>query len=497
MHPCTIKIPALRHVAATVVALITVSVAGVSAVHADDGVPLGTKCPSLYALGVQGSDEATPDAGIVSDSGALGQVFGPLAAAAGELVQRAYVPYGRAADGTALPYDPAITAAAQHLEQMAAEVITRCPTTKIAVVGYAQGAAAVSTFAQRVGTGGANVSADDIAGIALLANPTRAASTPVLPGLPQATTPTAAPGTTGEKVASITLSNPVLTGIGIAGSAGFSGYGVLTGRVADLCVAGDATCDAPTGSPLATAVANIAARSDLRDPIAAISTVAQALSATVYTTAVNVVNEDLSGTSLDQLSYEPSKSLGQRLAEASSPTATPSTPAEALSALFKLGTIGLNAVVSVAQKVFTPATIAELATVGMADPWSAVAALGTKLAAAVVELIPPQTGSRWINQAFEAITSTITDHGELYTVASSAKYSDTAGRHGSYQTVPATQSGHSALTATADWFTALARDLAATGITSGPPQSAVRSTNATPTSGRRPVMQATTSSAGP
>ncbi|MEV6338731.1 cutinase family protein [Nocardia vinacea] len=498
MHPRTIRTPTLR-CAATALMSVIVSVAGVSTVHADDGVvPLGAKCPSLYALGVQGSEEGAPEAGIVSDSGALGQVFGPLAATAGDLVQRAYVPYGQAADGKTLPYDAAVTAAAERLEQMAAEVVTRCPNTKIAVAGYAQGAAAVSTFAQRVGTGNAQVAADRVAGIALLANPTRAANTSVLPGLPQASTPTAAPGTTGEKVAAITLSNPVLTGIGIAPTAGSSGYGALVGRVADLCVAGDATCDAPAGSSLATTVANIAARSDLRDPIAAISTVAQALSATVYTTAVNVVNEDLSGTSLDQLSYQPSKSLGQRLAEASSPTATPPAPADALSALFKIGTIGLGAVVSVAQKVFTPATVAELATVGMSNPWAAITALGTKLAAAVVELIPPQTGSRWINQAFDAITSTITDHSELYTLASSAQYSDTTGRHGSYQTVPATPTGHSALRATADWFTALARDLAATGIASAPPQSATRSTSTPPTPSTTAVTPAArSSSTGP
>lgn len=488
----------LRCAAATALISVIVSVAGISTVHADDGVPLGVKCPSLYAMGVQGSEEGAPEAGIVSDSGALGQVFGPLAAAAGDLVQRAYVPYGQTSDGKTLPYEAAVTTAAARLEQMAAEVVARCPNTQIAVAGYAQGAAAVSTFAQRVGTGTARVAADRVAGIALLANPTRVANTPVLPGLPQTSTPTAASGTTGEKVASIMLSNPALTGIGITAPAGSNGYGALVGRVADLCVAGDATCDAPVGSPLVTTVANIAARSDLRDPIAAISTVAQALSGTVYTTAVNVVNEDLTGTSLDQLSYQPGKSLGQRLAEASSPTATPPAPADALSALFKLGTIGLGAVVSVAQKVFTPATVAELASVGMANPWAAIAALGTKLAAAVVELIPPQTASRWINQAFDAITSTVTDHSELYTLASSAQYSDTTGRHGSYHTVPATQTGHPALRATADWFTALARDLAATGIASAPPQSVVRSTTTPPTpSGTAVTPMAPTSSAGP
>ncbi|WP_327097006.1 cutinase family protein [Nocardia vinacea] len=500
MHTSTIRTSTPQRVAATILALVTVSAAAGSTVGADPGVPLGTRCPSLYALGVQGSDEAAPDAAITSDSGALGQMFGPLAAAAGDLVQRAYVPYGHAADGTALPYDAAVTAASARLEQMAAEVLARCPTTKIAAAGYAQGAPAVAQFAQRVGTGNTQLRADQIAGIALLANPNRDTNTPVLPGRPGATSPSAAPGTTGQKVAEIALLNPSLSGAGITAGAASSGYGALTGRVADLCVAGDATCDTPTASPLATAAANIAARSDLRDPIAAISTIAQALSATVYTTAVNVVNKDLTGTSLDQLSYQPTKTLGQRLAEASDPNTTPPAPSDALAALFKIGTIGLNAAISVARTVFTPATITELATVGMSDPLAAVAVLGTKLASAVVELVPPQTTSRWINDTFTAITSTITDHSELYTLAGSAQYSDTTGRHGSYQTVPAATTGKSALAATADWFTALARDLAATGTASAPPQSTTASTTsaaATTSSSSQATPAAPTSSVGP
>ncbi|WP_067480005.1 cutinase family protein [Nocardia amamiensis] len=499
MHLHITRTPTPRRAAATVLALVTVSVAGVGTVSADTGVPLGARCPSLYALGVQGSEEASPDAAMTSDSGALGLVFGPLAAAAGDLVQRAYVPYGRAPDGTELPYDTAVTAAAERLETMAADIVQRCPATKIAAAGYAQGAPAVARFAERVGTGNAQLGAGQVAGIALLANPNRDTDAPVLPGRPGSTTPSAAPGTSGQKVAEIALLNLSLSGAGITAGGRSNDYGELTGRVADLCVPGDATCDAPVAGPLATAAANIAARSDLRDPIAAVSTIAQALSATVYTTAVNVVNEDLTGTSLDQLSYQPAKPLGQRLAEASNPSTTPPGPNDALAALFKIGTIGLNAAISVARKVFTPATIAELATVGMANPVAAVAALGAKLATAVVELIPPQTASRWVNETFTAITSTVTDRSELYTLAGSAQYSDTTGRHGSYRSVPATPTGRPALAATADWFAALARDLAATGTPPVAPQSTARSTTTKPatTSSSPATPAAPTSSGGP
>lgn len=464
-------------------ALVTI---GGSEAGADTGVPIEGHCPALYVFGVQGGDEA-PSPILSSDSGALGQLFGPLAAAAGDLVQRAYVPYGRGAGGSELPYEQAVAAASDRLEQMAAEVVTRCPATRVAAVGYAHGAPAASAFAHRVGTGAAGIDAEHVAGVALLANPSRAPGTPVLPGRGSVSTPAAAPGTTGRNVSEVTLTNPPLSGGGIAAAPDRLDYGALTGRVADLCVAGDATCDTPASGPLATTVANIAARSDLRDPIAAITTVAEALSATIYTTAVNVVNEDLTGTSLDQLSYEPSKPLGQRLAEASDPATPPPGPHEALSALFKLGTIGLGAVISVAQKVFTPATIAELATVGLANPWAAVATLGAKLAGAVVELVPPQTASRWINATFEAIASTITDTSALYTVAASAQYSNTSGRHSSYNAVPATTDGRSALAAAADWFVALARDLAATAPASETPKPRSDTSTSPTTSGTSAV----------
>ncbi|MFC8529204.1 cutinase family protein [Nocardia sp. NPDC057227] len=451
----------VRRVVATAATGITLlAVTSTAGAHAEPAPPLGPRCPSLYVLGVQSEAEGTPIGDFTSDTGTLGQILGPVTAATGDLVQRAYVPYGHATDGTALEYRDATTEAALQLERMATEVVTRCPRTRIAAVGYAQGAPAVADFAHRVGHGESALDAGQIAAVALLANPDRAPGTPVLPGH-DGTTPTSPPGSTGQRVASVALSAPSLTGQGIAAPPAARDYGALRGRVADLCIPGDATCDAPLGSPLAATVANIAARSDLHDPVAAISTISQALAATIYTTTVEAINDDLTGTSLDQLSYQPTQSLAERLAAASTPAAAPPGPEQALAAMFKIGTIGLNAAVTVARTVFTPATLAELATTGLANPWAAVAALGTKLASAIVELIPPQTALRWVDEAFQAITSTVTDRGELYTLASSARNSDTAGRQSTYAAKSATGSS-SALKATADWLTAIARDLGAT-----------------------------------
>lgn len=416
-------------------------------------------CPALYVLGVQSGEEGAATSVDTGDTGVLGQAFGRLGAAVGAVVERSYIVVGAEVNTT--NYPAAVATAAEQIEQRATEVIDRCPTTQIAVAGYAQGAAAATTFAEKAGNGQSRVPADKVAAVALLANPARRAATGALPGTDNAVVPAAAPGTAGAEVAKIELANVGLSGAGIAASAAPANYGSLVGRVADLCVAGDATCDVQSGSPLLTAVTNITAQTEGKDPVAAIATVAQALASTAFSTAVGVVNDDISGTSLDQLSYTPTQTLGQRIAAASSPTATTRTESDALSALFKIGTIGLNAVVSVAQKVFTATTIAELAAVGLSNPAAAVAVLGTKVADAVVDLVPPQSISSWVNDAFEAITSTITEPQDLYTTSATAQYSDASGRRSSYSTVSVTTGGDTPLAATAAWFTAVARDLTA------------------------------------
>ncbi|WP_169813333.1 cutinase family protein [Nocardia vaccinii] len=435
----------------------------------------------MYVFGVQGTDQTSADAVATADTGALGQFFGPLEAAAGSDIQRAYVPYGYTADGTTQqPFDQAVTAATTELEAQARAVLNRCPRTRIGAVGYGQGAAAVAAFARKIGVGSGPIPADAVAGVALLANPRRGVGAPVLPGRPEQGTPDPAPGTSGSHTHVITLTNQQINGAGIAQtSSAAPAFGALTGRVADLCVPGDLACDTPAQSPIAQTVQNIAAQSNLHDPVSAITTVAQALAGTVWKTAVGVAGQDIQGDSLDQLSYQPAKSLGQRLAEASNPNTPPPGPDQVLSVLFRLGTIGLNTVVTVAQKVLTPATIAELAAVGMTNPGAAIADLGVKVAGAVAELVPPSTALGWVDQAFGAITSTVSSN-DLYDVATRTAYSDSTSHGEAYSVDPGTPQGTPVLAAAAAWFAALAHDIA---DTTGP----ARSPAPEPTSARIPV----------
>ncbi|MFD4432466.1 cutinase family protein [Nocardia sp. NPDC058497] len=445
---------------------------------------------------MQSGEEGAATTADTSDTGMLGQAFGRITTATGGLVHRSYIVYGTETDSASAGYAAAISAAADRIEQTAVEAIGRCPSVRVAVAGYAQGAAAAASWAEKVGAGRSSVPADTVAGVALVANPARRAATTVLPGTDSAT-PAPTPGTEGTNTRTITLTNTGLSGAGIAAAASPVSYGTLVGRVADLCVAGDATCDVQSGSPLLTAVANISGQAEGKDPVTAIGVVAEALASTAFTTAVGVVSDDISGNSLDQLSYDPSKTLGQRIAEASSPTAPTTSGSDALSALFKVGAIGLNSVIAVAEKVFTASTITELATVGLSNPAAALATLAAKFAEAVVDLVPPQTISTWVTSAFEAITSTITDTSDLYTTSATAQYSDATGRRASYTSATATSSGTSPLTAVADWFIALAEDLAPTANNSSPATTpsaspSPKTTIPTATSTSPPVHAATT-----
>ncbi|WP_429426618.1 cutinase family protein [Nocardia sp. GAS34] len=435
-----------------------------------DSVPLEGNCPALYVLAVQGPDQAPPDAGPTTDSGALGAFFTSLASPDDE-IQRAYVPYGHNADGAVLPYDQAVSTAAGQLGTWAHDVVTRCSRTRIAAIGYGDGAAAVSAFAHQVGAGTGPVPAEKVVAVALFANPARASGTPVFPGRPPGqTTPNSPPGLPASSTSGITFTDVSVTGSGIGQTAsGPAAYGTLTGRLVDLCAPGDLSCGTPAGTPIEQTIHNIAAQSNLHDPISAITTVAQALAGTVWKTAVGVASQDIQGDSLDQLSYQPTQSLGQRLAVASNPNTPMPGPDQILGALFRLGTIGLSTAVSIAVKVFSPATIAELATVGLANPGAAIADLGVKLAGAVAELVPPQTALGWLNQAFTAVTSTVTNGSDLYGVATQAQYSDTTTSSGqAYTTTSASPQGTPAFTAVATWLTALAHTIVATEPASPP-----------------------------
>ncbi|WP_160096006.1 cutinase family protein, partial [Rhodococcus sp. T7] len=464
-----------RMAATAAVAVIGVGAAGTaSAVPAAPASELvGQACPVLFALGMQGTGESSPDTSPTLDTGMLSQVFMPMMvkttdSAGDSLTGRAYVPYpagfGGAVPGANVPYSQSVEEGLQNLEDTAAEVAQACPHTVFSGAGYSQGAHVMSMFAKKVGAGEGVISAEKLVGVALFGDPTRSPGASLFPGSAGQTSPKPAPGTGGAEVAKVsapTGSAPEGGGIGPTGDTAVA-YGSLTGRVASICEPGDLSCDAPANAPIARAAANIAGQSELSagDPIRSLTSISEALALTTIKTAVPVINEDIKGTTLANLSIEPQKSLSERVAIASDPRTPMPTAQETISAVMKIGTIGFNAVKTVVKEVLTPANIAQLATVGLANPAAGVALFAQKLVGAVPKLVPPATTSRLTKQAFAVVKDNISDNADLVSATALTKYWNTIRAHGSYGSTPMTATGESATQFVADWFAALAKDIA-------------------------------------
>ena len=465
-------------------------------------------CPDLYVLGMQGTTESSPDAPVKVDTGMLSNIMGPMLDQARELgasVDRAYVPYpgsfGGLTPGGSRSYVASVTEGEQNLSRAAQTVLEQCPSAKLAVVGYSQGAHAASNFLRSVGKGTGAVPAGAVAAGALFGAPTRSAGSGLFPGTSQ-TSPSSVPGTTGGAVtalSSVAFTAPAGGGIGPVADL-TKDYGGLSGRVSSWCQTGDLACDAPANAPIVRAVVNVAGQVEVGgDPFVAVATVGRALASTAFTTAVDVVNEDIAApkNALEAVSLQPKKTISQRLAEASDPRATPPTGQDVTAALMKVGLIGLNAAVTVAKKVLTPETIAAVAAAGLANPAAAFGVLAAKTVGVLPELVPPATSQRLVRQAFEVVANEISANRDAFDLVAMTTLRNVAAEHGSYGSVPDTAGGQAPTRFVASWLAAAAADLdAATspGSTSAAPTSPASTSTAPTTTSATTTARPTTTS---
>ena len=403
-----------RSVARTVAALAVAATVGSGVATFTDSpaaaVPIGPGCPALYVLGVQGTGQSSPTADPLADTGVVGALIGPVLAAAPGLVQRSYIAYGAGFGGVVPgggsdPYSVSVTDARNQLDAAATEIADACPETMIAGVGYSQGAQAMSDFAADIGAGSGPISADRIAGIALYANPDRAPGSPVIAGRPGQIVPDPAPGTSGVAVSQVAINNPPAGGAGIAGA---SNFGALTGRVADICTDGDLACSAPDRAAFLRVGAEIAAQTDLRNPIAALGTVNELLRSALGDAWSTVILEDFV-VGADTVDYRPQYGLAARLVQVADPrTSAPDGGAAA-------------------------ARWGEIVATVTAHPVAVLPALAGQLAAAWGQLLG--------------------DNADLINPAVLAHYADTVARHNSYATSGQLATGVA-------WMVALAHDIA-------------------------------------
>lgn len=123
------------------------------------------------------------------------------------------------------------------------------------------------------------------------------------------------------------------------------------------------------------------------------------------------------------------------------------------------GTIAFNAAKTVVRHVANPQTIGQIVVAGATNPAAILGVLAPKLTAAAVELVPPATTNRWVNESFTSFQREFDDNKELFSVTSALKLFSTASKHGSYGTVPATPTGAPPTQFVTEWLKAAAADI--------------------------------------
>ncbi|WP_280186520.1 MULTISPECIES: cutinase family protein [Nocardia] len=451
-------------------------------------------CTPLHVIGFHGTGQSGEQANPTVDSGFLGDaVTRPLLQAAQPFVSRQLVAYAADFGFQNKPYVDSMTGGLAEGLRTIAEYGNRCKDSKIALIGFSQGAQIADEIARMIGAGDANapVKADRIAAVSLFSSPIRENESAIFPGTTQRLSPTVPAGLPSTVLAELLLANPTpAPGAGLAPKVGrYTSYGRLTGMVASWCNGGDVACSTPADAPLARTLANLGGQIHFsaQDPLRTVTEIANALGGSVLRTAAGVINNDVNFSNGRFSVNNSGKTILGRLAENSDPrSATPQADSDIIRAVIKTGVMGFNAAVTVAQKVLTPATIASLVAVGMANPVGALADLGMKLAGAVLDLVPPATISSGVRYIFNEVTKDVTDNAGLVRMATDLRYWNSGAQHTSYDVAQVGVDGQTPARYTVDWFAALAKAFGekATTTPSSPPSKAtttlVPSKSATP-----------------
>lgn len=215
-------------------AAVSVVAAGtLSTIGAGQAVAAPGDCPDLYVVAVPGTWETSRDD---PRQGMLSQVTRGLPGN----VRAEYVSYA----ATAMPWEGEVYGrskreAVSNARGMIGAMASRCGATRIALLGYSQGADAAGDLAAEIGTGLGVVPADRVVAVGLLSDPRRS--------------PTDA------------LVGPPVPGAG-AGGARVGGFGFVSPNVRTFCAVGDLYCSVPTDD-LAGRFAGFATQLSAPDPL--------------------------------------------------------------------------------------------------------------------------------------------------------------------------------------------------------------------------------------
>ncbi|WP_225732220.1 MULTISPECIES: cutinase family protein [unclassified Nocardia] len=209
------RLTACTTVAAVLAATTAAATIGIGTAAADPG------CAPFTAVLVPGTTETGPAADPAQPVGLLRPIGDGLATRYGRDIDVRYLPYPAAA----APYAASESAGVQALSNMLGGL---CPTTRVVLAGYSQGADITGDTATAIGHGTGPIPAARTLAVALISDPRRDPNTPQL-------------GTT-------------TPGQGVAGPRTMD-FGALAGRVRTACAAGDLYCStSPDTAPAWTAL---------------------------------------------------------------------------------------------------------------------------------------------------------------------------------------------------------------------------------------------------
>lgn len=216
-------------------AIIGVLLAATAAVALGTGPAQAAPCPSLYVVAIPGTWETSSKSDASPVSGPLTPVTNGLPAN----VRTDYVRYA----ATAFPWESEVYGrskleAVDNARGMVAAMAGSCPGTRIAIIGYSQGADAAGDLAAEIGTGVGVVPADRIAAVGLISDPRRS--------------PTDA------------LVGPPVGGAG-AGGPRVGGFGFVSQQTRTFCAIGDLYCSTASDD-FVTRFAGFLAQSSNPDP---------------------------------------------------------------------------------------------------------------------------------------------------------------------------------------------------------------------------------------
>ena len=140
-----------------------------------------------------------------------------------------------------MPYDDSQAEGRARIQEEMAATHRDCPLTGFVLMGFSQGAVIMGDMASQIGNGNGPVPADNVLGVALLADGRREPGKGMVPGNPVAGV--------GAEVALAPVNllvQPIVPGATMRGGRP-DGFGALNDRVQDICAPGDTVCDAPPG----------------------------------------------------------------------------------------------------------------------------------------------------------------------------------------------------------------------------------------------------------